>query len=158
MSYVKTGLNLTESQKESIKKAYVNKQPVSIKLTASQLSGNDHLGLTKAQYKKVTLARNKKTGVSLKLSKTQVAKQGGFLAGLANLVKFIAPTLLKKVLPALGIAAASGAISGATNKAVQGKGVRRKRGRPKKAKRQGSGLILGPNSPFKNIPLLNILL
>ena len=156
MSYVKTGLNLTESQKESIKKAYISKRPVSIKLTASQLSGNDHLGLTKAQYKKVTIARNKKIGVSLKLSKTQVMKQGGFLGGLANLVKFAAPFFLKKVLPALGIAAASGAISGATNKAVQGKGVKRRR--PKRAKRKGAGLILGPNSPFKNIPLLNLIL
>lgn len=68
MSYIRTGLNLTELQKESTKKGYMNKQPVSIKLTASQLSGNNHLGLTKAQYKKVTSAGNEKTGVSLIIS------------------------------------------------------------------------------------------
>ena len=155
MSYVKTGLNLTESQKESIKKAYISKRPVSIKLMASQLSGTDHLGLTKAQYKKVTAARNKKTGVSLKLSKTQIQKQGaGWLTGLINLGKFVAPTLLKKVLPSLALAGATGALSGLASKKVQGKGIKRKRGRPKK----GSGLLLGANSPFKNIPLLNLIL
>ena len=29
---------------------------------------------------------------------------------------------------------------------------------PKKTKRSGAGLLLGKNSPFKNVPLLNILL
>ena len=95
-------------------------------------------------------------GVSLKLPKTKIQKQGaGWLTSLVNLGKFVAPTLLKKVLPNLALAGATGAISGLASKKVQGKGIKRKRGRPKK---KGSGLILGPNIPFKNIPLLNILL
>ena len=54
MSYIETGLTLwTESQEGLIKNAYINKQPVSIKLTASQVRGIDHLVLTKAQYKKL---------------------------------------------------------------------------------------------------------
>ena len=65
--------------------------------------------------------RSKRSGVILKLSETQVAKQGGFLAGLP--IKFIASTLLKKVLPSLTLAVATGAISRTASKAVQGKGL-----------------------------------
>ena len=36
-----------------------------------------------------------------------------------------------------------------------GMGIKKK---PKKAQKKGSGLLLGKNSPFKNVPLLNILL
>ena len=34
----------------------------------------------------------------------------------------------------------------------------RKGGGKKKKKKSGEGLLLGKNSPFKNVPLLNILL
>ena len=155
MSYVKTGLNLTESRKQSIKNAFVNKKTISIKLSASQLNGNDHLGLTRVQYKKVITARNRKTGVTLKLSKTQVAKQGaGWLTSLIPMVTKMAPKILKTLIPTLGLSAISGALSGATNKAVRGEGVIRRRRR----KTKGNGLLLGSKSPFRNIPLLNILL
>ena len=96
MSYQKTGLNLSEAQKESIKNAYVNKKPVTLRLSSNQLSGNDFLGLTKAQHKKVITSRRLKRNVLLTLSKTQVSKQGGFLGGLANLVKMVAPFFIEK--------------------------------------------------------------
>ena len=38
---------------------------------------------------------------------------------------------------------------------TSGKGIKKKQ---KKAQEKGSGLLLGENSPFKNVPLLNILL
>ena len=57
-------------------------------------------------------------GIQINFSKTQLQKQGGFLSSLLNLGKLVLPFLAKKVLPTLGLAAASGAIQGATNKAV----------------------------------------
>ena len=57
-------------------------------------------------------------GVDIKFSKTQLKKQEGFLSGLLNLRKLVLPFLAKKVIPMLGLTAASGAIQGATNKAV----------------------------------------
>ena len=38
------------------------------------------------------------------------------------------------------------------------KGGSKKKKAPKKTKKSGAGLLLGKNSPFKNVPLLNILL
>ena len=38
------------------------------------------------------------------------------------------------------------------------KGGGKKKKAPKKTKKSGAGLLLGRNSPFKNVPLLNILL
>ena len=38
------------------------------------------------------------------------------------------------------------------------KGGGKKKKAPKKTKKSGAGLLLGKNSPFKNVPLLNILL
>ena len=57
--------------------------------------------------------------VDIKFSKTQLTKQGDFLSGLLNLGKLVLPFLAKKVIPTLGLAAASGSIQGATNEAVQ---------------------------------------
>ena len=48
----------------------------------------------------------------------QLQKQGGFLSSLHNLGKLVLSFLAKKVLPTLGLAAASEAIQGVTNKAV----------------------------------------
>jgi len=141
--YNAINFKLTNSQKEAIKKAYLNKTGVTISINKSQMGGSDTLGLTKTQISKL---RKSKKAVTLKLSKTQVQKQGGFLGALASLVTRLAPTVLKSVLPTLGLAAASGALHGATSKAVAGRG------------RKGKGLILGPNSPFKNIPILGAIL
>ena len=58
--------------------------------------------------------------------------QGGSLAtlfrGLLPMVKTALPQIAKTVLPTLGLAAVSGAVSGATKKAVEGKGVKRGKG------------------------------
>ena len=47
---------------------------------------------------------------------------GSLFADLLLMVKTLLPKIAKTVLPALGIAAASGAVQGATKKAVEGKG------------------------------------
>lgn len=119
--------------------------------------------------------------------KANVQKVGGFLPMLAGLAARALPMIAKTVLPALGIGALSGLGNAAVSKAV-GSGLYLKRGgcictvqpsgdglylKPSTARivqrdglylkqgrqfHDGSGLILGPDSPFKNIPLLGMLL
>ena len=114
-------LNLTENQKKKIVSAYKNKIGVNIRISNKDLhsKGNVNLLLTSQQINKINKAKASGNGIELKFSKTQLQKQGGFLSGLLNLGKIVLPFLAKKVLPSLGIAAASGAFSGATNKAVR---------------------------------------
>ena len=81
-----------------------------------QLKGIVNFNLTSQQINRINKARMSGHGVDIKFSKTQLKKQGGFLTGLLNLGKLVLPFLAKKVIP---IAATSGAIQRATNKAVQ---------------------------------------
>ena len=74
--------------------------------------------LTSRQIYRINKAKASGHGIQINFSKTQLQKQGGFLSSLLNLGKLVLPFLAKKVLPTLGLAAASGAIQGATNKAV----------------------------------------
>ena len=119
--YSKYTLDLTEHQKKKIINAYKNKTDVKIKISNAKLhaKGNLNVLLTNQQIKKIQKAKASGHGIELKFSKTQLQKQGGFLSGLLNLGKLVLPFLAKKVLPTLGLAAASGAIQGATHKAVQ---------------------------------------
>ena len=119
--YQEYSLNLTNNQKNKILNAYKNKVDVKIRLSNAslRLKGNVHLNLTSQQINRINKAKMSRRGVDLKFSKTQLQKQGGFLSGLLNLGKLVLPFLAKKVIPTLGLAAASGAIQGATKKAVQ---------------------------------------
>jgi hypothetical protein len=119
------GVTLTDSQRQSLKEAYRKKQSVVLRLSSDQLSGTTRLGLTTTQYAKFVAAKSAHRGIELKISKAQVKKVGG------SLFTAIVP-LIGKVLPvlgSLGLAAASGAISGATQKAVSGAGRKRRRRR-----------------------------
>lgn len=119
--------------------------------------------------------------------KENMQKVGGFLPMLAGLAMRALPMVAKTILPALGVGALSGLGGVAVNKAL-GSGLFLKRGgcvctvkpsgkglylKPSNARivqgdglylkrgqqfHDGSGLILGPNSPFKNVPLLGMLL
>ena len=125
--------------------------------------------------------------LSVKQLKQNMQKEGGFLPMLAGLALRALPMVAKTVLPALGVGALSGLGGLAVNKAL-GSGLYLKKGggaccvsvqgkglylRPAKIPQtygdglylkrgtkfvDGKGLILGPNSPFKNIPLLGMLL
>ena len=108
-------LNLTENQKNKIVNAYKNKTDVKIRLSnvSLQLKGNVNLNLTSQQINRINKARMSGHGVDTKFSKIQLKKQGGFLSRLLNLRKLVLPFLAKKVVPTLGLAAASGAIQGA---------------------------------------------
>lgn len=119
--------------------------------------------------------------------KENMQKVGGFLPMLAGLAMRALPMVAKTILPALGVGALSGLGSTAISKAI-GSGLYLKRGgcvctvkpsgkglylKPSNARiiqgdglylkrgqqfYDGSGLILGPNSPFKSIPILGMLL
>ena len=116
-----------------------------------ELSGTDFLGLTNTQIKKINLAKAKGFGVTLKLSKLQISKQGGFpgtlLAGLAG--SFLPALLCGKGL----------VLPGTNGKGLVLPGTKRQ-GRSYYFEKPvlGKGLILGPNSPFKNIPILGLIL
>lgn len=125
MGYTTVRVNLTFGQKESIANAFKNNKPVSVRLANYQLEGIDVIGLTKNQYAKYMTAKKNNTGIYIKMSKSQVKKVGGSIfSAIGPLIKSLAPKVLP-ILGSLGLAAASGAISGATTKAVQGSGRKR---------------------------------
>ena len=119
--YYKYSLDLTEHQQKKILNAYKNKTGVRIGVSNANLHlrGNLNVLLTSQQIKRIDKAKASGHGIEIKFSKTQLQKQGGFLSSLLNLGKLVLPFLAKKVVPTLGLAAASGAIQGATNKAVR---------------------------------------
>ena len=126
MSYIQYGFTFTNGQKESLAKAINKKIGYTLRLKLSQLSGNDHLGITKTQYNKIMKAKSKGKNIELKLSKSQLTKNGGAIGALLSRMAPAALNLVKaygpKLLGTLGLAAMTGAVSGATRKAVDGSG------------------------------------
>ena len=114
MTYVKYGVKLSIGQKKRLAKALSQKSAVTIRLSRSDLSGNDYLNLTKTQLKRLQKAMKNGTGVDLKISKTQIrylVQEGGSLwSSLINLGMRSLPyasRALSKAAPAL----ATGALS-----------------------------------------------
>ena len=112
MTYVKYGVNLSTGQKEKLAKALSNKSAITLRLTKSDLTGNDMLMLTRTQLKRIQKAMNNNTGVDLKISKTQirnVVQEGGSLW--SSLMKLgvqalpYASKAVTKVVPALATGA-----------------------------------------------------
>ena len=197
--YINVKLNISDGQKQKIKTALQNGEPVSIKLTYDDLKdGNDVLALTQGQINRIKKVYDEKKGLVLKLSKTQVKHnltvEGGFLPMLAGLASSILPALTGTILPALGTGALSGLASTGVSKLInlitgsKGSALILKKGNdchkikvmgsglwlsPHNGNKingdgvwlktangyiDGSGLIMGENSPFKNIPILGWLL
>ena len=128
MSYVIYGVKLSAGQKEKLAKALLNKSAITIRLTKSDLTGNDELMLTRTQLKRIQKAMKNKTGVDLKISKTQirhVVQEGGsLLSSLLTLGAKALPYATKaasKALPALATGALSGLASLGVDK-IFGKG------------------------------------
>ena len=128
MSYVKYGIKLSAGQKQKLAKALSNKSAITIRLTKSDLTGNDELMLTRTQLKRIQKAMKNKTGVDLKISKTQIrhlVQHGGSLWG--SLMTLGAKALpyatmaASKALPALATGALSGLASLGVDK-IFGKG------------------------------------
>ena len=150
--YVKIGLNLSQFQKEKIKQAFQNKIGLTLTFNNHQLQGSDFLGLTKTQVNKINDAKAKGSGVTLKLSKLQISKQGGFIG---TLLAGLAGSLLPSLLRGKGLV-----LPGSKGKGLMLPGTKR-RGRSYRFDEPqilGKGLILGKNSPFKNVPILGLIL
>ena len=112
MTYVKYEVNLSTGQKQRLAKALSNRSAITIRLTKSDLTGNDYLMLTKTQLKRIQKAINNSTGVDLKISKTQinsvVQKGGSLWSSLLNLGVRALPFASKavsKAMPALATGA-----------------------------------------------------
>ena len=150
--YVKIGLNLSQFQKEKIKQAFQNKTGLTLTFNNHQLQGSDFLGLTKTQVNKINDAKAKGSGVTLKLSKLQISKQGGFIG---TLLAGLAGSLLPSLLGGKGLV-----LPGSKGKGCMLPGTKRQ-GRSYRFDEPqilGKGLILGKNSPFKNVPILGLIL
>ena len=93
-----------------------------VTITVKNSSGPHELYHTETQLNKIKKALARKRCARIEFSETQMKSQtGGFLGA-------IIPFLTKTILPALGtlgLSAASGAISGATNKATRDNGIYR---------------------------------
>ena len=147
--YVKIGLNLSQFQKEKTEQAFQNKTGLTLTFNNHQLQGSDFLGLTKTQVNKINDAKAKGLGVTLKLSKLQISKQGGFIETL------LAGSLLPSLLIGKGLV-----LPGSKGKGLMLPGTKRQ-GRSYRFDEPqifGKGLILGKNSPFKNVPILGLIL
>ena len=150
--YVKIGLNLSQFQKEKIKQAFQNKIGLTLTFNNHQLQGSDFLGLTKTQVNKINDAKAKGSGVTLKLSKLQISKQSGFIG---TLLAGLAGSLLPSLLGGKGLV-----LPGSKGKGLMLPGTKRQ-GRSYRFDEPqilGKGLILGKNSPFKNVPTLGLIL
>ena len=88
--YVNVKVNISDGQKEKIKKAAQSDTAVSIRLTHEDLSGEHILALTKAQVNRMTKAYENGKGLTIKLSKAQLAHnmkvEGGFLPALLGVI------------------------------------------------------------------------
>ena len=150
--YVKIELNLSQFQKEKIKQAFQNKTGLTLTFNNHQLQGSDFLGLTKTQVNKINDAKAKGSVVTLKLSKLQISKQGGFIG---TLLAGLAGSLLPSLLGGKGLV-----LPGSKGKGLMLPGTKRQ-GRSYRFDEPqilGKGLILGKNSPFKNVPILGLIL
>ena len=105
-------MNLSTGQREKLAKALSNKSAITLRLTKTDLTGNDMLMLTTTQLKRIKKAMNNNTGVDLKISKTQirhvVQKGGSLWSSLLNLGVKALPYASKgvtKVVPALATGA-----------------------------------------------------
>jgi len=121
MKYQAVNFNLNEKQIKKLQKAKANNMAVTISINKEQFNTGEHsLFLTKSQYKKLANMKRKKGRITI--SKTQMKHQsGGFLSAILPIVKSILPTV-GKVLGQIGLAGATGAVKGLSEKVTKGEG------------------------------------
>ena len=110
--YLPYGVTLSQNQRTKLAKAFKNREPITIRLSHSELTGPDELMLTKTQIGRIRRSLSSGKGVDIKISKTQigkVVKKGGSLfSSLAALVPALLPKamqLASKVVPGLAMGA-----------------------------------------------------
>ena len=67
-------VNLSEGQRKKLLTAQKNKSEITIRLSKSDIKGNDSLMLTKRQINKLNKAKKSGVGSDLKISQTQIRK------------------------------------------------------------------------------------
>ena len=72
--YIPHGVTLSQNQKTKLAKAFEKREPLTIRLSHSELTGPDELMLTKTQIGRIQKSYNSGKGVDLKISKTQITK------------------------------------------------------------------------------------
>ena len=146
-NYTNVKVQISESQKDKLKKAFKsNCESIIIRLTYTNLHGEDLITIIKSQLDRPVKSYEAKKGTTIKMSRTQLACnmkiEGAFSQMLAGLIPFVTGT----VLQALWVRALSGlASTGVEN--IIGNGLHLKMGgRVCQIKTDGTGLYLGPTS------------
>jgi len=183
--YTNVNVNISDSQKAKLKKALAAGQELSLRLSHADLGGDDVIAVTQSQFNRLKKAYEVGKGITIKMSKTQIAHnmkvEGGFLQLLASLASKLLPALGVGALSGLASTGVQNLVGnglyikkGGCVCEVETDGKRlllepvsgrtflklgdglylRKEGKVY----DGRGLLLGPNSPFKNIPILGMLL
>ena len=111
-NYIPHGVTLSQNQKSRLAKALKNREPITIRLSRSELTGPDTLMLTKTQIGRIQRSLSSGKGVDIKITKTQIGKvvqKGGSLfSSLAALVPTLLPKAMQvasKVVPGLAMGA-----------------------------------------------------
>ena len=111
-TYIPHGVTLSQNQRVKLAKALEKREPITIRLSHSELTGPDELMLTKTQIGRIKKSFASGKGVDIKISKTQigkVVKKGGSLfTSLAALVPKLLPKAMQvatKVIPGLATGA-----------------------------------------------------
>ena len=146
-SYTNVKVWISEGQKDKLKNAFEsNCESIAIRLTSSDLNGEDVIAIIKSQLRILMKAYEANKGMSIKMSRRQLAysmkTEGGFLPMLAGLI----PLLTGTVLPALGVGALSGLASTGVQKRIGNELYLKKGGRVCQIETDGNGLYLWPTS------------
>ena len=117
--YTNFKIRISEDQKDKLQKALEsNCESITIRLTFSDLHGEDVIALTNSQLDRLVKACEEKKGMTIRISKTQLAYdikiEGGYLPALAGLIPFLTET----VLPALEVGTLSGLASTGVQKLI----------------------------------------
>ena len=97
--YTNVKVRISVGQKDKLKKAFgSNCESIAIRLTSSDLNGEDVIAITKSQLGRLMKAHEAKTGMIIKMARRQMAYnmkiEGGFLPMLAGLILFLTGTVL----------------------------------------------------------------
>ena len=113
-------------KKETLRKYFQKRAPMTLRLSHNQLNGGDELLLTNRQIRKIEKSKIDGTGTDIKISINQMRKQSGgnLFSALLPLAKNILPQILKTA----GFSALSGAVSGGIEKAIKGEGLHQRLG------------------------------
>ena len=104
ISYTNVKVQISEGQKDTLKKAFEsNFESITIRLTFTDLNGEDVIAITKSQLGRLKKAYEANKNMTIKMSRRQLAYnmkiEGGFLPFMAGLIPF----LTGSVWPALGV-------------------------------------------------------